>query len=173
MNKIQPMAVERSEDGWWTHPDMPEIETSEQFNAWQAQQGFQLCIVMLDGDAGDGTEEAYKTYFDAANADCSSWQPSKPEGDGWFIVSIHDSEDGPACIWIRHPTEEQLREAEERKKLQALKEDFLAKHKACEKAAYEYFVACPEGDERIFASETYQNIRLAFSRGKGARGPRG
>ena len=66
MNKIQPIAVERSEDGWWTHPDMPVIETSEQFDEWQKQQGFQLCIVMLDGDAGDGTEEAYKTYFDAA-----------------------------------------------------------------------------------------------------------
>ena len=108
------MEVQRDNDGWWTHPDMPEVETSEQFNAWQEQQGFQLCIVMLDGDAGDGTEEAYKTYFDAANADCSAWQPSKPEGDGWFIVSIHDTEDGPACIWIRHPTEEQLREAQAR-----------------------------------------------------------
>lgn len=173
MNKIQPMEVQRDNDGWWTHPDMPEVETSEQFNAWQEQQGFQLCIVMLDGDNGEGSEEVYKTYFDGAVADCSAWQPSKPDGDGWFIVSIHDTEDGPACIWIRHPTEEQLREAEERKKLQALKEDFLAKHKTCEKAAYEYFAACPEGDERIIASEIYQNIRLAFARGKGARGPRG
>ncbi len=170
MNKIQPMAVERSEDGWWTHPDMPVIETSEKFDAWQQDQGFQLCIVMLDGDAGDGTEEAYKTYFDAANADCSAWQPSKPDGDGWFIVSIHDTEDGPACIWIRHPTEEQLREAEESMKLQALKEDFLKAHRDCEAAAYAYFAACPEGDDRVLASEVYQRIRCATSKsgGKGA-----
>lgn len=170
MNKIQPMAVERSEDGWWTHPDMPVIETSVQFYEWQKQQGFQLCIVMLDGDAGDGTEEAYKTYFDAAVADCSAWQPSNPDGDGWFIVSIHDTEDGPACIWIRHPTEEQLREAEERMKLQELKENFLKAHRDCEAAAYAYFAACPEGEERIFASEVYQRIRIATSKsgGKGA-----
>ena len=117
MQKIQPMEPQRNEGGWWTHPDMPVIETSEQFDEWQKQQGFQLCIVMLDGDAGDGAEEAYKTYLDGAVADCSAWQPSTPEGDGWFIVSIHDTEDGPACIWIRHPTEEQINEAKERMKL--------------------------------------------------------
>lgn len=170
MNKIQPMEVQRDNDGWWTHPDMPEVETSEQFNAWQEQQGFQLCIVMLDGDNGEGSEEVYKTYFDGAVADCSAWQPSKPDGDGWFIVSIHDTEDGPACIWIRHPTEEQINEAKERMKLQALKEDFLKAHRDCEAAAYAYFAACPEGEERLFASEVYQRIRTATSKsgGKGA-----
>ena len=170
MNKIQPMEVQRDNDGWWTHPDMPEVETSEQFNAWQEQQGFQLCIVMLDGDNGEGSEEVYKTYFDGAVADCSAWQPSKPDGDGWFIVSIHDTEDGPVCLWVRHPTEEQLREAEERMKLQELKENFLKAHRDCEAAAYAYFAACPEGDDRVFASEVYQRIRCATSKsgGKGA-----
>lgn len=110
-----------------------------------------------------------KTEKSAGDTDILAWQPSMPEGEGWFIASIHDTEDGPVCLWIRHPTEEQLREAEDRKKLQALKEDFLAKHRACEKAAYEYFAACPEGDERVFASEVYQRVRLATSRsGKGA-----
>ena len=23
-------------------------------------------------------------------------------GDGWFVGSIHDTEDGPICIWLRH-----------------------------------------------------------------------
>lgn len=170
MQKIQPMEVARDEEGWWTHPDMPEVETSEQFNEWQSQQGFQLCVVMLDGDNGEGTEEAYKTYFDGAAADCSAWKPSKPEGEGWFIVSIHDTEEGPACIWIRHPTQEQIEEAKERMKLQELKENFLKAHRDCEAAAYAYFAACPEGDDRIFASEVYQRIRLATSKsgGKGA-----
>jgi hypothetical protein len=31
----------------------------------------------------------------------SDWQPSAPAGDGWFIGSIHDTEDGPVCIWLR------------------------------------------------------------------------
>lgn len=152
MRKVQPMEPQRDSYGYWCHPDMPEIETSEQFDNWISSQGLQYALHCLEGDT-----------------DILAWQPSMPEGEGWFIASIHDTEDGPVCLWIRHPTEEQLREAEDRKKLQALKEDFLAKHRACEKAAYEYFAACPEGDERVFASEVYQRVRLATSRsGKGA-----
>ncbi len=168
MQKIQPMEPQRDSYGYWCHPDMPQIETNEQFDNWIATQGLQYAIHCLDGDDGIGAEDALERY-NAGDIDVLAWQPSTPSGDGWFIASIYDTEDGPVCLWIRHPTEEQLREAEERKKLQALKEDFLAKHRACEKAAYEYFAASPEGDERVFASEVYQRVRLATSRsGKGA-----
>lgn len=169
MQQIKPMEPQRDRDGYWTHPDVPDIETTEQFNVWQAEQGFQCSVVMLDGDDGVGSEDAQKRYFEDGDTDILVWQPSRPEGEGWFIASIHDTEDGPACLWIRYPTEEQVREAEERKKLDALKQDFLEKRRACEKAAYAYFAACPEGEERVFAGEIYQRIRLATSRsGKGA-----
>ncbi len=29
------------------------------------------------------------------------WEPERPEGEGWFVGSIHDTEDGPVCIWLR------------------------------------------------------------------------
>ncbi|ENW8440524.1 hypothetical protein N5T03_28455, partial [Escherichia coli] len=25
--------------------------------------------------------------------------------DGWFIGSIHDTEDGPVCVWLRNKAE--------------------------------------------------------------------
>ncbi|EPV4612083.1 hypothetical protein ACV4SA_004811, partial [Escherichia coli] len=25
--------------------------------------------------------------------------------EGWFIGSIHDTEDGPVCVWLRNKTE--------------------------------------------------------------------
>lgn len=171
MQKIQPMEVQRDRNGYWGHPDLPQIETNEQFEAWIAAQGLQYSIHCLDGDDGIGAEDALERYSNG-DIDILAWQPSKPHGEGWFIVSIYDTEDGPVCLWVRRPTQEQMREAEERVKLQSLKEDFLAKHKACEKAAYEYFAACPVGDERIIAGEVYQNIRLAFARGKGANSSR-
>lgn len=163
MKKIQPMEPQRNSEGYWCHPDMPEIETSEQFDAWISSQGLQYAVHCLDGDDGIGAEDAQERYSEG-DTDILAWQPSAPAGDGWFIASIHDTEDGPVCLWIRHPTEEQLREAEERKKLQELKEDFLAKHRACVAAAYAYFSACPEGDDRIFASEVYQRVRLATAK---------
>ncbi|MED9131274.1 hypothetical protein RCM40_10780, partial [Escherichia marmotae] len=27
------------------------------------------------------------------------------EGEGWFIGSIHDTEDGPVCVWLRNKAE--------------------------------------------------------------------
>ncbi|ENW8910851.1 hypothetical protein ACT8N6_005309, partial [Escherichia coli] len=26
-------------------------------------------------------------------------------GEGWFIGSIHDTEDGPVCVWLRNKAE--------------------------------------------------------------------
>lgn len=107
MQQIKPIEPQRDRDGYWTHPDVPGIETSEQFNVWQAEQGFQCSVVMLESDDGEGSEDAQKRYFEDGDTDILCWQPSKPEGEGWFIVSIHDTEDGPACLWIRYPTEDQ------------------------------------------------------------------
>lgn len=150
-------------------PDLPQIETNEQFDDWISAQGLQYSIHCLDGDDGIGAEDALARYSEG-DIDILVWQPSKPQGDGWFIASIYDTEDGPVCLWVRHPTEEQLREAEERMKLQELKEIFLKAHRDCKAAAYAYFAACPEGDDRVFASEVYQRIRCATSKsgGKGA-----
>lgn len=161
MQQIKPMEPQRDQLGYWCHPDMPVIETSEQFDAWQAEQGFQYAIHCLDGDDGIGAEDALERY-QSGDIDILSWQPSKPEGDGWFNVAIYDTEDGPVCLWIRFQDEEQ-------KQLEALKRDFHQKRDECEKAAYAYFAALPVGDDRTFMSEVYQRIRLATSKsGKGA-----
>lgn len=100
MQQIKPMEPQRDREGYWTHPDYPEVETSAQFNAWLAVQGFECSTVMLDGDDGIGAEDAGERYA-AGDTDILAWQPSKPEGDGWFIASIHDTEDGPVCAWLR------------------------------------------------------------------------
>jgi len=42
-----------------------------------------------------------------------------------------------------------------------LKAQFFKAREAAEKAAYAYFSACPVGEERIWASEVYENIRNA------------
>ncbi|EHS1468042.1 hypothetical protein KVU04_000898, partial [Salmonella enterica subsp. enterica serovar Typhimurium] len=34
--------------------------------------------------------------------DISAWQPEAPEGERWFVGSIHDTEDGEVCIWLRN-----------------------------------------------------------------------
>lgn len=40
------------------------------------------------------------TAWENGASDISDWQPSAPAGEGWFIGSIHDTEDGPVCVWL-------------------------------------------------------------------------
>ena len=29
------------------------------------------------------------------------WQPTPPNGEGWFLVSINDTDDGPVAWWAK------------------------------------------------------------------------
>ncbi|EPO3676975.1 hypothetical protein ACT90K_006598, partial [Pseudomonas aeruginosa] len=31
----------------------------------------------------------------------SEWIPTRPEGAGWFVLSIHDTDNGPVCQYVR------------------------------------------------------------------------
>ncbi|PHP29628.1 hypothetical protein CR085_27015, partial [Salmonella enterica subsp. enterica serovar Typhimurium] len=39
---------------------------------------------------------------DVDGCDISTWQPDPPAGNGWFVGSINDTEDGAVCIWLRN-----------------------------------------------------------------------
>lgn len=104
--RIKPMTAQRDEDGFWTHPDyfVPangnENGVPGEFSAWLRQHNLESFTLSLESDAA--ASEIAEKYFDGElGGDISSWQPSKPEGKGWFIGSIHDTEDGPYCIWLR------------------------------------------------------------------------
>lgn len=73
--------------GHWAHPDYPAAGenwiTEESFGEWLKLIGYESAMRELDGD-----EPAF-------------WHPVHPVGSGWFIGSIHDTEDGTMCIWMR------------------------------------------------------------------------
>lgn len=95
---IKPMEVQRDQYGYWTHPDYAafcdgrEYVANEEFNQWMALQGLEWTVIYRDEDEIDPAVDGY---------DISTWQPDSPSGDGWFVGSIHDTEDGAVCIWLR------------------------------------------------------------------------
>ncbi|EET8198733.1 TPA: hypothetical protein ACHTJ6_005232 [Escherichia coli] len=99
MNEIREIPVERDEYGCWTHPeyekfcDGREYISTEEFNTWMKANNLQWTICSMDED-----------YLNpvADDPDISTWEPEQPEGEGWFIGSIHDTEDGPVCVWLRN-----------------------------------------------------------------------
>ncbi|HDX2633774.1 hypothetical protein [Escherichia coli] len=98
MNAIKEMPVERDEYGCWTHPEYEkfcagrEYISTEEFDAWMKENNLKWTIRSMDEDHFN---------LDADGPDIAAWEPERPEGKGWFVGSIHDTEDGPVCIWLR------------------------------------------------------------------------
>jgi len=104
--EISAQTVVRDRWGGWTHTDffLPadgnEYPQSGEFEAWLALHNLQSATAWMENEVPEWMMAAYwKT------GNCSSWQPSGPAGDGWFTGSIHDTDDGPVCVWLRKKQE--------------------------------------------------------------------
>lgn len=99
-NKIEALEVQRDKYGCWTHPEYDkffgerEHIPNAEFQAWVNKNGLEWDYVLRDDSINDFEAES-------DGADFSKWQPEPPAGEGWFIGSIHDTEDGPVCVWFR------------------------------------------------------------------------
>ncbi|EKN4699693.1 hypothetical protein JE939_002865 [Yersinia ruckeri] len=100
---VLPEIVQRNEQGSWTHSNFY-VGTDALFDHWLAEHNLEHQIAFMDcGD--DNTSQALLAKYHSGFADFSGWLPEAPEGGGWFVGSIHDSEEGPVCIWLRPITQ--------------------------------------------------------------------
>lgn len=100
LEPLQPVPVERDSDGWWTHPGVPDFgEDVNAFMAWLSAQGLVTAYVSLEGE--DLDHPTYVSYYDQGSASVAGWNPVPPAGEGWFTLSIHDTDDGPHWVWAR------------------------------------------------------------------------
>lgn len=97
---IRPMLALRDEHGYWTHPACPNTGDEGVPYSWFRERGLQLYESSFQDDA---PEELVDAYVARGEPDCKAWKPSTPPGEngGWFIFSIHDTDDGPVCAWVR------------------------------------------------------------------------
>lgn len=98
MERIQAVEVQRCPStGYWSHPQLPQFgEDREAFEAWFIGQG--LSVAWDEMEWSGSQDHPYWTQ-DAAH--CLGWEPEVPAGQGWFKLSIFDSENGPVCAWAR------------------------------------------------------------------------
>ncbi|WP_261397492.1 hypothetical protein [Serratia fonticola] len=162
---ITAMEPQRDEYGHWTHPDFfepangMECAAPGEFEAWLDANRVVGHLQWMESDVTDEQLEA----LEAGDGDISQWNPTPPAGDGWFIGSIHDTEDGPVCYWLR-PVEGEPRALADlisRCHVEALKIELLQQYQACKRAAHAYFSACEPGEERNAAGEFCKRIRPA------------
>jgi hypothetical protein len=96
---IQPVPVVRETDGWWHHPDLPMFEEDQGEESRELVKAQGLTIITAEMEYEVDTDN--DPYFELGEGSCAHWEPSKPEGDGWFALAISDTDNGPACWWAR------------------------------------------------------------------------
>lgn len=95
--------------GFACHPDLDLLLRSESDdpvndeNAYLDEKklreaGFEDHYVEFDGDCED--EAIRASYFDSGDG-VVGWAPSKPDGDGWQLVAVYDTENGPYAMYVR------------------------------------------------------------------------
>lgn len=100
LSLIRREIVRRDDMGFWTHTAWPQDGDENAIQkGWFADNGLEYYMVEMESD---GPEELNQQWLDSGLIDCTPWEPSAPPGDGWFVFSIHDTEDGPVCVWVRH-----------------------------------------------------------------------
>lgn len=95
---IKPMQVERDERGFWTHSEVPNLGENQSFDyyaEWFLERGIILELVTAENDCPEEMLWDFDLMF---NGNLSAWNPSQP-CDEAFLLSIHDTEDGPVSWW--------------------------------------------------------------------------
>lgn len=87
----------RDEYGCFYHPDIPswDDEREESIAPLLKAQGFDLQCV-----PGDFSDEAMEEGGERYWQEMREWNP-EPEGDGWRLVAIYDTEDGPYSMFVK------------------------------------------------------------------------
>lgn len=82
----------RHEQGFWTHPSLIRsgYETPTEFSDWLSINRLQLYVITL-------CDELPAVFATGCTCDTRDWMPESPDDEGWFMGSIHDTNDGPIC----------------------------------------------------------------------------
>lgn len=89
--------VIRNKEGFWTHsrlPYMGEYITDEAICAFERENNIKVKVITMNADADEVIFDKWLNKGDS----CIDWKPTKPSISA-FLLSIHDTEDGPVSWW--------------------------------------------------------------------------
>ncbi|MFP3652252.1 MULTISPECIES: DUF551 domain-containing protein [Burkholderia] len=161
---LTPRAIVRDEDGMLSHPAVPYLDEDVNYETFFAAFGIEAAFVHMENDVDCDT---YNQYFASNSANCSLWAPSAPAGDGWLLLEIYDTEDGPVALFVREKKPESMRE---RWKREAQERSAAASAPADERAAFEWpmlpllpeAVITTAGGEAVFTAHQMQGYANAY-----------
>ncbi|MDN7441161.1 hypothetical protein QZM64_18550 [Burkholderia cepacia] len=113
---LTPREIVRDQDGMLSHPAIPYLDEDVNYQTFFSAFRIESTFVCMETDV-DG--DAYDQYVESNDPNCSFWTPSAPAGDGWLLLEIFDTEDGPVALYVREKKRESLRERWKREEQEA------------------------------------------------------
>ncbi|MDR3381774.1 hypothetical protein [Cupriavidus basilensis] len=105
---MAPREICRTADGLLMHPGLPVWDEDVRADLFLAAFGLESEFVGMESDCKD--QALLDRYFEQGDPDCSGWTPTPPQGDGWMLLEIYDTEDGPYAMFARKKPAETRRQ---------------------------------------------------------------
>lgn len=111
---IEPEKVTRGGNGCWTHSGVAAAlarHREEDITNLPAAEGMEFKFVEFLFDAPSKLQNLYEAGTSGKGSEkdmnraVRGWQPTPPKGDGWFLISIHDTDNGPCACFTRERAE--------------------------------------------------------------------
>ncbi len=139
--------IVRDQDGMLSHPAVPYLDEDVNYETFFAAFGIEATFIHMEDDVDCDT---YDRYFASNSPDCCTWTPSSPQGDGWMLLEIYDTEDGPVALYVREKKPESMRERWKREKRES---DAAAPSPADERSAFDILAHLQR--QREFSEHTF------------------
>jgi hypothetical protein len=94
---LTPVVLARDGNGWFVHPEYPACDADMRIDKFLEAFDIEPAFVSMEDDA----PEFSNRWAEEGLTNCSEWTPTPPEGNGWALLAICDSEDGPYAIYGR------------------------------------------------------------------------
>lgn len=117
---MAPRNIVRDAGGWLTHPDFPVLDEDVRADKFLESFRIEAAFISMESELPDLAER----WCDEGLMDCSEWTPTPPTGEGWVLLSIYDTEDGPYALFGRDQYETE--QARKRKHTLDLREQVRA-----------------------------------------------
>jgi hypothetical protein len=89
----------RNKNGYGALPGFEDFAVPDEGLAQGAVvNGYEVHVVEL---CDDTSAKETAAYWLGGGTDISAWQPQAPEGDGWTLSAVLESEEGPIAVFAR------------------------------------------------------------------------
>ncbi|AYQ38297.1 MULTISPECIES: hypothetical protein [Burkholderia cepacia complex] len=102
---LTPREIVRDQHGMLSHPEIPYLDEDVNYQTFFAAFGIESAFVCMETDI-DG--DAYDRYVESNDPSVSFWTPSAPDGEGWLLLEIYDTDDGPVALYVREKKRESM-----------------------------------------------------------------